>query len=90
MTTVSVKLPEQLLRQVEEAAAERGVPKSAIIRESLEISLRERASKKKPSCLDLMRDLVGTFDGPADASVNKRYLESAILADYKRGQKKRR
>ncbi len=90
MTTISVKLPEQLLRQVEEAAAERGVPKSAIIRESLEISLRKRASKKKPSCLDLMIDLAGTSDGPADASVNKRYLKTAILADYTRGQKKRR
>jgi len=90
MTTISVKLPEQLLRHVEEAAAERGVPKSAIIRESLEISLRKRALKKKPSCLDLMEDLVGRFEGPADASVNKDYLESAVLADYKRGQKKRR
>ena len=91
MTTISLKLPEALLRELEEAAATRGMPKSAVVRESLEAALRKgRKSKQKVSCLDLVRDLVGTFEGPPDASTNPRYLEEAILADHRRGKKNRR
>jgi hypothetical protein len=64
------------------------VPKSAVIRDSLEQTLRKgRKAKKRPSCLDLMQDLVGHFDGPPDASTNPRYLQDAILADHYRGTK---
>ena len=92
MTTISLKLPEALLREVEEAAATRGVPKSAVIRESLEATLRKsRKTKKKASCLDLIRDLVGTFEGPPDLSINKKkYLTEALMADYEREQRKNR
>jgi hypothetical protein len=89
MTTISLKLPEPLLREVEEAAADRGVPKSAIIRESVEAAMRKRRKpKKQPSCLDLIRDLVGTFDGPPDLSANKKkYLAETLMADYERQQR---
>jgi len=88
MTTVSLKLPEALLREIEHEAATRGVPKSAVIRDSLERTLRKgRKAKKKVSCLDLMGDWVGHLPGPADASTNPRYLEEAILADHRRGKK---
>jgi len=91
MTTVSLKLPEALLREVEDEAATRGVPKSAVIRDSLERMLRKRRKgKKKPSCLDLMRDWVGHVQGPADASTNPEYLAEAILADHRRGKKNSR
>jgi hypothetical protein len=91
MTTVSLKLPEALLRGIEQEAATRGVPKSAVIRDSLERTLRkQRKGKRKVSCLDLVRDLIGHFDGPPDASTNRRYLEEAILADHSRGKKNRR
>ena len=75
MTTVSLKLPEVLLREVEQEAATRGVAKSALIRDCIERALRR---KKKPnrevSCLDLMGDWVGSFSGPRDLSTNRRYL----------------
>ena len=88
MTTISLKLPEPLLREIEQEAATRGVSKSAVIRDSLELTLRQgRKAKKKVSCLDLVRDLVGSFDGPPDASTNPRYLKEAILADHRRGKK---
>ena len=88
MTTVSLKLPEALLREIEQEAVTRGVPKSAVIRDSLERTLRKgRNAKKKVSCLDLMGDWVGRFPGPADASTNPRYLQEAILADHRRGKK---
>lgn len=88
MTTMSLKLPESLLREIEREAATRGVPKSVVIRDSLERTLRKgRTAKKKVSCLDLMGDLVGRFDGPPDASTNPLYLEEAILADHHRAKK---
>ncbi|MEY2428265.1 MAG: Ribbon-helix-helix protein copG family [Verrucomicrobiota bacterium] len=91
MTTVSLKLPEALLREIEQEAATRGVPKSAVIRDSLEQTLSKgRKGKKKVSCLDLMRDLAGHFEGPPDLSTNKKYLKEAILADYGRQSKNRR
>src|ERR1043166_179690 len=80
MTTVSLKLPEALLREIEQEAATRGVPKSAVIRDSLERTLRRgRRGKRKVSCLDLVRDLAGHFEGPPDLSTNKNYLKEAIL-----------
>jgi hypothetical protein len=91
MTTVSLKLPDSLLREVGQEAATRGVTKSAVIRNSLERTLRKgRKAKKKVSCLDLMGDWVGHFKGPPDASTNPRYLDEAILADHRRGKKKSR
>ena len=83
-------MPDALLRKLAEAAASRGVPKSTIIRESLETALAKHESKKKVSCLDLVRHLVGTIEGPLDASTNPRYLEEAAVADSHRGKKKPR
>jgi Arc/MetJ-type ribon-helix-helix transcriptional regulator len=91
VTTISLKLPESLLREIEEEAAVRGVPKSAVIRDSLERTLRKgRKAKKKISCLDLMGGWFGHFHGPADLSTNKNYLKQAVVADHERRQKNRR
>jgi hypothetical protein len=91
MTTVSLKLPESLLQEVEQEAAARGVPKSAVIRDCLERTLRKAGkAARKVSCLDLMANGVGHFHGPADLSVNKKYLKNAVLADYDRRRKNRR
>jgi Arc/MetJ-type ribon-helix-helix transcriptional regulator len=91
MTTVSLKLPESLLREIEQEAAARGVPKSAVIRDSLEQTLRKgRKAKKKASCLDLMGEWVGHFHGPPDLSTSKKYLTDAIMANHGRKQKNRR
>ena len=51
---------------------------------------RGRTRKKKVSCLDLVRDLVGHFEGPPDLSIKKKYLKEAIMADYERQQRKNR
>jgi len=92
MTTVSLKLPEALLREIEQEAAARGVPKSAVIREGVEQMLRKgrKAKKEKASCLDLMGDWIGHFQGPADASTNPSYLDQAILSDHHREKKNSR
>ena len=90
MTTISLRLPEALLREIEDAAATRGLPKSAIIRESLEASLRKRKQRRKVSCLDLMGGRVGSFHGPRDLSTNRKYLKEAIFTGHERQQRKNR
>ena len=81
MTTISLKLPEVLLREVEQEAATRGIAKSAIIRDCIERGLRKKKSGREVSCLDLMGDLVGSFHGPRDLSTNRRYLSEAVVAN---------
>lgn len=84
---MSFKLPEALLREIEQEAATRGVPKSAVIRDSLQRTLRKgRRGKKKVSCLDLMGDWVGHFHGPPDLSTNKKYLKEAMTEPHDRSR----
>jgi metal-responsive CopG/Arc/MetJ family transcriptional regulator len=91
MTTISLKLPDQLLREIEAAAASRGLPKSVIIRESLERTLQAgRRAKRRKSCLDLVQGLVGHFEGPTDLSTNPKYLKDALLTDHEHRRKSSR
>jgi len=79
---MTLKVPEALRRGVEEEARRRGVPKSVLVRECLEAMLRRKQGRKPRTCLDLLGDLVGSQPGPRDASVNRRYLDEAVLADH--------
>ena len=90
MTTISLKLPEPLLQDVEAEARRRHLSKSALIREYLEATLRHKNAKKRITCLDLVGDLVGNFKGPSDLSTDRTYLEEAMLASYARGRKRSR
>ena len=87
VTTISLKLPDPLLLEVEAEAKRRGLSKSALVRESLESTLRRQRGKKRVSCLDLVGDLVGKFKGPPDLSTNSKYLDDATQADYSRDRK---
>ena len=74
--TISLKLPDNLLSQLESAAKARRVTKSRLIRESLEKTLRSRPRGKQISCYDLARDLVGSVKGlPKDLARNPKYME---------------
>ena len=89
MTTVTVKLPDPLSLALAREAKARGVPKSEVIRASLQRHLAEQGDENKgPSCLDLVADLVGIFDGPPDASSNPKHLTEALEKDRKRGKKR--
>ena len=90
MTTISLKVPEPLLQEVEAEARRRGVSKSTLIRESLESSLRRKRAKKRVTCLELVADLVGKFKGPPDLSTNPKYLEEAVMAEHHRERKHHR
>jgi hypothetical protein len=86
VTTMTLKLPETLRQGLEEEARRRGVPKSVVVRDCVQAMLHRKPRRKQPSCLDLVADLVGSQPGPQDASVNPRYLEEALLADYGRAR----
>lgn len=88
MTTVSLKLPDLLLREIEQEATTRGVAKSVVIRDCIQRTLRKSKNPKRAvSCLDLMGGSVGSFRGPRDLSSNRRYLTEAIAASARRRPK---
>jgi hypothetical protein len=91
MPTVTVKRPDELARALVREAQSRGVPKSEVIRTSLEHALAKTLEDDPgPSCYDLIADLDGAFDGPRDASTNKRYLSEAIIREHKHGGRRHR
>ena len=75
VSTISLKLPRLLLERLEAEARGRRSTKSAVVRECLQEVLFRRRGTRKPSCLDLMGDLIGSQRGPKDLSTNKGYLK---------------
>lgn len=59
MRTISLKLPEDLLAELEREAKTRRVTKSVLVRDSLENAFGRRPSQAAASCYDLERDLAG-------------------------------
>ena len=76
MRTFSLKLPDDLLLQLETEAKARRVTKSSLVRQSLEMALRKQPPAGEVSCYDLARDLAGTVRGlPKDLADNPKYME---------------
>jgi len=76
MQTISLKLPEDLLADLEREAKVRRVSKSALVRESVEAAVRPRSRGGAVSCYDLARDLAGAVKGlPHDLASNPKYME---------------
>lgn len=76
MRTISLKLPDDLLAQLDSEAKARRVTKSWLVRESLEKALRKQSPAGVISCYDLARDLAGTVKGlPEDLADNPKYME---------------
>ena len=74
--TISLKLPDDLLLQLDSEAKARRVTKSSLVRESLEKGLRKPSRTGEISCYDLARDLAGTLKGlPEDLADNPKYME---------------
>jgi Arc/MetJ-type ribon-helix-helix transcriptional regulator len=76
MKTLTIRLPEALVAQIETEARRRKLSKSEVIRERLMASKSSR--HQQSSSLDAIADLVGSVDGlPRDLSVRKKkYLKS--------------
>ncbi len=76
MRTISLKIPDELLADLERAAKARRVTKSVLVRESLETALRPRPRRGAASCFDLAGDLAGSVKGlPRDLAHNPKYLD---------------
>jgi len=75
MKTISIKLPDDLLAEIEHAAAKRGESRSAVMREAFEEFLAKKKSSDTGSCLDLARDLDGCVQGPPDLSTNPGHMD---------------
>lgn len=76
MTMVSLKLSDTLAVRLEDAARQRGVSKSVLIRNALEVYLEAVGTEKPKSALSQAADLAGVLSGPEDLSSNKDYLEN--------------
>lgn len=74
MNTISLKVPRALALRLEHAARQRGVSKSSVIRDALEIHLQAETVEIPESALSRAADLAGVLSGPADLSVNPGYL----------------
>ena len=76
MQTISLKLPDDLLGELEREAKARRVTKSVLVRESLVTALRQRPGRRGASCYDLARDLAGSVRGlPRDLANNPKYMK---------------
>ena len=76
MKTLTVRLPEPLVAEIEAESRGRRCSKSDIIRERLQRPARPKGRLSAP--LDTIADLIGSVDGlPADlSSRKKRYLKA--------------
>ena len=77
MQTISLKLPDDLLAELETEAKARRITKSAIVRESLEKALHRKSAAGEVSCFDLASDLAGKVKGlPGDLAENPEYMKN--------------
>jgi metal-responsive CopG/Arc/MetJ family transcriptional regulator len=74
MSTMSLKMPEELATRLDAAARRRGLSRSALVRDALESYLR-RVGAGNGSAADLARDMIGVLEGPRDLSEHSRHMK---------------
>ena len=76
MKTLTIRLPEPLVAEIETESRKRGCSKSDIVRERLQSTTNPKERQAKQ--LDAIADLIGSVDGlPADLSARKKdYLKA--------------
>jgi Arc/MetJ-type ribon-helix-helix transcriptional regulator len=81
MKTLTIRLPDTLVAEIEHESQARRVSKSDVVRERLRQP--RRAANTGGSMKDLIGDLIGSVKGlPADLSSNKKkYLPALIRAE---------
>jgi Arc/MetJ-type ribon-helix-helix transcriptional regulator len=67
MKTLTIRLPAQLLAQIEAEGRRRGISKSDVVRERLTRAAAENS--EQPASFEAILDLIGSVEGcPADLS----------------------
>jgi Arc/MetJ-type ribon-helix-helix transcriptional regulator len=81
MKTLTVRLPEALVTQIEAESRRRKLSKSDIVRERLTGAGRRR--RRQPALLEAIADVIGSVDSlPRDLSARtKKYLKSTGHGD---------
>jgi Arc/MetJ-type ribon-helix-helix transcriptional regulator len=81
MKTLTVRLPEALVAQIEAESRRRNLSKSDVVRERL--TGTQKSGRGQPESLDAVADIVGSVDGlPRDLSARKkRYLKTTGYGD---------
>lgn len=81
MKTLTVRLPEALVAQIEAESRRRKLSKSDVVRERL--TAAKGSGRGRPASLDAIADIVGSVDGlPRDLSEQtKKYLKSTGYGD---------
>jgi Arc/MetJ-type ribon-helix-helix transcriptional regulator len=76
MKTLTVRLPETLVAEIEAESRGRKLSKSDVVRERLRLAARP--ARRRAASLDAIADLLGSVDGlPADLSTRrKEYLKT--------------
>lgn len=74
MGTLTVKLPQPLEAKLDELVRRRKQRKSALVREAIERLVEDNGETKARGALDLVKDLVGIYDGPRDLSSNPKHM----------------
>ncbi|MBI3796441.1 MAG: ribbon-helix-helix protein, CopG family [Deltaproteobacteria bacterium] len=76
MKTLTVRLPEPLVAEIEAESRERKCSKSDVVRERLRRTVHPRGRHSSP--LEAIADVIGSVDGlPADLSARKKgYLKA--------------
>jgi hypothetical protein len=80
MKTLTVRLPEALVAQIEAESRRRNLSKSVVVRERL---TGQESRPEQPVLLDAISDIVGSVDGlPRDLSARTiKYLKSTGYGD---------
>ena len=81
MKTLTVRLPEAVVAEIEAESRRRGVSKSDLVRERL--TGGEKSRRRPPALLDAIADIIGSVDHlPSDLSARtKKYLKSTGYGD---------
>jgi Ribbon-helix-helix protein, copG family len=72
MKTLTVKLPESLAMWLSRRAKELGRPQAELVRDALD---RARRGGDSASCHDLLLDVCGVVNGPANLSTKQKYFD---------------
>src|ERR1700738_1678024 len=82
--TVAVRLPEELVAQIEAESRDRRMSKSDVIRERLSSTLSPR---RRGRLLDVIQEVTGLLDGlPADLSARKKHYRKTRGYGQKRSR----
>ena len=76
MTTISIKIPDDLAARLDEVARAENVSRSALFRRALADKLNAKSRHRKPSLYELSADLCGIGDsGMGDLASNPKHME---------------